>query len=54
MEERLLDGEIRKEAVRLGISTEKELDGIANGWMRWSDMEDASFGMMHGEILIRN
>ena len=53
MEERLRDGEIRKAAVRLGISTEKELDGIANGWKKWSEMEEASFGMMHGEILIR-
>ncbi|KAI9154871.1 methyltransferase [Paramyrothecium foliicola] len=52
MAERLRDGEMRKASVRLGISTGEEMDKLADGWEKWANTEDASFGMMHGEILI--
>lgn len=43
---------MRGKAAELGLSTEKELDEMAEAWEKWMQTADASLGMMHGELLI--
>lgn len=52
MTERIRNGEMRKKAVELGVMTEDEVEGMAAAWQEWAQRDDASLGMMHGEILI--
>lgn len=44
---------MRKKAIELGIVTETDLDDIAKAWDEWIATEDACFGLMNGEVLIR-
>lgn len=50
--ERIRSGGMRKKALEMGITTEEELQEMAEAWDEWIDQEDASFGCMHGEILV--
>ena len=49
---RLRNGEMRKKAVSIGVSTEAEMDAMADAWEKWAATEDACFGSMHGEVLV--
>lgn len=51
--ERVRNGGMRKKAIELGIVTETDLDDIAKAWDEWIATEDACFGLMNGEVLIR-
>jgi hypothetical protein len=33
------------------VATEDKLETMANAWEEWKDREDASLGIIHGEIL---
>ncbi|KAK7408533.1 hypothetical protein QQX98_009294 [Neonectria punicea] len=52
MMERLRDGQMRGKAIELGIATEQEIDDMANAWDEWSKTDDATLGIMNGEVLV--
>ncbi|KAF4981273.1 hypothetical protein FZEAL_2899 [Fusarium zealandicum] len=52
MRERLISGQMRGKSLELGIATENELDEMAEAWEKWDDAEDATLGIMNGELLI--
>ncbi|KAK0386390.1 hypothetical protein NLU13_6227 [Sarocladium strictum] len=49
---RFKGGEIRERAVRTGLASEEEMEAMVRGLERWIDSEDASMGLLHGELLI--
>ena len=49
--DRMTDSTIARQAVAEGLSTEKDLREIAEGWRRWSTHPDAWYAVLHGEIL---
>lgn len=51
--DRILSGEIRKQALELGLATEAEMDEMGAEWQRWIETEDATCGMIHGQIIVR-
>jgi hypothetical protein len=51
--DRILSGEMRKKILELGIATEAEMDEMGAEWQRWMDTEDATCGMIHGQIIVR-
>ncbi|RYP46595.1 hypothetical protein DL768_007217 [Monosporascus sp. mg162] len=53
MAERIRSGEMRKKAIELGLITDSDVEEMAAGWEAWAERDDASLGMMHGEILIQ-
>jgi hypothetical protein len=53
MTSRARDGESRRKSLELGLATEQEMDEMADAWEQWGESEDASMGMMHGEIIIQ-
>ncbi|KAF5018233.1 hypothetical protein F66182_9796 [Fusarium sp. NRRL 66182] len=52
MKDRLLGGFMRDKSVEMGIATEAELDDMAKAWEQWIETDDASLGIMNGELLI--
>nr|POE51653.1 putative methyltransferase c1b3.06c [Quercus suber] len=50
---RCREGESRKKALKEGWATAEDYDEAAQAWDEWARTEDATFGAMHGEILIR-
>jgi ubiquinone/menaquinone biosynthesis C-methylase UbiE len=50
--DRVLNGEMRKKALELGVATEAELDEMGAEWQRWIDTEDATCGTIHGQLVI--
>lgn len=44
---------IRKAGLASGLITENDLDEMAKAWEEWVESDDASLGMIHGEILIQ-
>jgi hypothetical protein len=44
---------MRKKILELGIATEAEMDEMGAEWQRWMDTEDATCGMIHGQIIVR-
>ena len=50
--DRILNGEMRKKALELGVATEAELDEMGAEWQRWIDTEDATCGTIHGQLVI--
>ncbi|KAK4541537.1 hypothetical protein LTR36_007834 [Oleoguttula mirabilis] len=53
MGERIKSGAMRKKASELGLATEAELDEMGKAWDEWVATEDACFGLMNGEILVK-
>ncbi len=53
MAERALNGEMRRKAVEIGAMTDDQAEEMAAAWQEWAARDDASMGMMHGEILIQ-
>ncbi|KAM0690546.1 hypothetical protein Q7P36_009313 [Cladosporium allicinum] len=51
--DRILSGEMRKKILELGIASEAEMDEMGAEWQRWMDTEDATCGMIHGQIIVR-
>ena len=50
--DRILNGEMRKKALELGVATEAELDEMGAEWQRWIETEDATCGTIHGQLVI--
>jgi len=44
---------MRRLALKEGFLSEDDLEAMACDWATWAASEDASLGMMHGEILIQ-
>ncbi|EAW13478.1 class I SAM-dependent methyltransferase [Aspergillus clavatus NRRL 1] len=53
MEARMRSSGFTKTAVEEGFATGEELGGIADGWRRFVEDDDAWFGLLHGEIVCR-
>jgi ubiquinone/menaquinone biosynthesis C-methylase UbiE len=51
--DRILGGEMRKQALELGLATEAEMDEMGAEWQRWIETEDATCGMILGQIVVR-
>ncbi|KAF7194454.1 putative methyltransferase C1B3.06c [Pseudocercospora fuligena] len=49
---RCTHGAFAERARELGV-TQKELDGYAMAWKKWTEDEDGAFAMMHGEVIAR-
>jgi ubiquinone/menaquinone biosynthesis C-methylase UbiE len=49
----LRGGSLREKALKLGLSTENDLEEMAKAWEEWAETDDASLAMLHGEILIQ-
>lgn len=54
MVERIRHGGMRKKGVEIGlITTDEQVEETAAAWEEWALRDDATLGMMHGEIIIR-
>ncbi|CAM1501186.1 Fc.00g103480.m01.CDS01 [Cosmosporella sp. VM-42] len=53
MAERLRTGHMRGKSLELGIATEAEISQMADAWEEWAGTDDASLGIMNGEIIIQ-
>ena len=53
MVERILGSQMRKAGLETGLITEDDVDEMAKSWEEWQERDDASLGMIHGEILIQ-
>lgn len=49
---RLRGEDMKTKAGRLGYE-EKDLERMAKGWEEWIETEDANFGCLHGEVIVR-
>lgn len=50
--ERIRHGEMRKKAIELGMIQDEDVEEMASAWEEWAKRDDASVGMLHGEIVI--
>jgi hypothetical protein len=46
-------GRIRKAGLESGLATEHGLEEMAKAWEEWKKRDDATLGMLHGEIIIQ-
>ncbi|KAK7757093.1 hypothetical protein SLS62_000640 [Diatrype stigma] len=54
MAERIRNGEMRKKGVELGLIThDDQVEEMATAWEEWAKQDDATLGMLHGEIIIQ-
>ena len=51
--ERIRSGGVGKKALEMNLATKTELEEMAKAWEEWAVTEDACFGCLHGEILVR-
>ena len=51
--DRLSQSTFAHQAVEQGLSTSAELAELAQAWLRWGQLSDAWFSVLHGEILCR-
>ena len=51
--ERVTQSNFADQAVRLGLASRDDLDGLAAAWRRWASSDDGWFLIPHGEILCR-
>ncbi|KXT06289.1 hypothetical protein AC578_9130 [Pseudocercospora eumusae] len=49
---RLRGEDMKTKAGRLGYE-EKDLENMAKAWQKWIETEDANFGCLHGEVIVR-
>ncbi|EME80241.1 uncharacterized protein MYCFIDRAFT_78002 [Pseudocercospora fijiensis CIRAD86] len=49
---RLRGEDMRAKAQKLGYE-ERDLESMAKGWEEWIETEDANFGCLHGEVIVR-
>jgi hypothetical protein len=52
--DRLSQSDFGQQSVAHGLSDPAELAELAQGWLRWGQLPDAWFSVLHGEILCRN
>ncbi|RMY02437.1 hypothetical protein D0867_11055 [Hortaea werneckii] len=52
MAERVRHGGMRQKGLEMNITTETELQEMAEAWDEWVATEDACLGCMHGELII--
>ncbi len=52
MVERLSTGQMRTKGIELGITTEQEIDGMTKAWKKWITTEEATLGIMNGEVIV--
>ncbi|KAF7546298.1 hypothetical protein G7046_g9337 [Stylonectria norvegica] len=52
MAERIRGGNMRFKAVEMGIATEEDIETMAKAWEEWSEIGDASLGIMNGEVIV--
>lgn len=54
MAERIRNGEMRKKGFATGLLThDDQVEEMATAWEEWAKRDDASLGIMHGEIIIQ-
>jgi hypothetical protein len=53
MIERLRSGQMRDKALEMRIATEEEIEGMIRGWEEWIETDDATLGIMNGEVVVR-
>jgi hypothetical protein len=46
-------GPARQGALAAGLVTAESLDEMGKAWDEWAEKDEASLGMMHGEVLIQ-
>lgn len=51
--DRALYSSFATQTVEYGLSNQAELEAIAAAWRRWADQDDATYIVVHGEILAR-
>ncbi|KAI9708184.1 MAG: hypothetical protein M1820_004138 [Bogoriella megaspora] len=51
--ERCNSGRVRTAGIQARLVTESDLDEMGKAWKEWSERDDASLGMMQGEILLQ-
>jgi hypothetical protein len=51
--DRTVGSSLADQAVEYGISTADELAHVAAGWREWAAQADATFVVVHGEIVAR-
>jgi hypothetical protein len=49
----LRGGKTRGGALMMGLTTEEDLEEMATAWETWMQTNEATFGMIQGEILIQ-
>jgi len=53
MVERVQGGRMRDRGIESGLVTEIELEEMVDAWKEWVEKDEATLGMMQGEILIQ-
>lgn len=51
--DRCLESSFAQQAVERGVATASELTEVAEAWRRWAAEDDATFIVVHGEVLAR-
>ena len=46
-------GPLRERGLKMGLTTEEDLEEMARDWEEWAGRDDASLAMLHGEVLIQ-
>lgn len=44
---------MRDAALKAGWVTENDMEEMAKAWEEWQERDEATLGMMHGEIIIQ-
>lgn len=52
MIQRLQTGQMRGKGLELGITTEEDIDKMIEGWKQWITTDEATLGIMNGEVII--
>lgn len=53
MIDRLRTGQMRDKGIELGIVTEEDIEEMIKAWERWIEADDATLGIMNGEVIWR-
>ena len=51
--DRIVDSDLADQARDRGLASQRDLEGMAQGWRRWAASSDAWFVVLHGELLCR-
>ncbi|OAP62944.1 hypothetical protein AYL99_02171 [Fonsecaea erecta] len=51
--EQLRGGPMREKAIKFGLATEGDFEGMTKAWEEWAKRDDASLAMLNGEILVQ-
>jgi len=51
--ERVVASSLAEQAVEYGVATRAELEEVAGGWRAWAGRPDATFVLLHGEVVAR-